>query len=195
MDWIDRLFQLCRDSFELMFVIGFLVAFTESFFSPLPLLGIVITNSVLLGFFPGLIASTLGSVLGSTLLFYICKEIGNIRFINKIKTNQVDKIIEWVRVQGFLPMTISYSCPFIPGFLVTIAAGISKKSMTKYFPGMLCGKVIMFSVASYIGYDLKGFLTSPLKIAIVALIVGVSLFIGRKLSKTMEMRELNKVYI
>lgn len=37
MEWIDGLYQLGQNSFVLIFVVGFLLAFTESFFSPLPL--------------------------------------------------------------------------------------------------------------------------------------------------------------
>ncbi|GAA0691982.1 hypothetical protein GCM10008903_26660 [Clostridium cadaveris] len=128
------------------------------------------------------------------MLFFLCKKISNKRFVNNFKTVQVDKIIKWVRIQGFVPMTLCYSCPFIHGFLVTIASGISKKSVIKYLPGMLCGKVIMFSVVSYIGNDLHGFFTNPLKIFIVVLIIIGSLFIGKKLSSRMEMKELNNSY-
>ena len=186
MDFIDGLFQLAQNNFALTFALGFLLAFSETFFSPLPLIGIVIANSLLLGFIPGMIASTLGSVLGSIILFILCRKFGNSKLMKKLNNSQVNKIIDWVREQGFVPMTICYACPFVPGFLVTIASGISKKTLHKFIPGLLCGKIIMFSVASYIGDDIIGFITNPFKIIFVLCIVIASFIIGRKLSKSME---------
>lgn len=194
MEYIDGLFQIAQNNFALTFFIGFAAAFSETFFSPLPLLGIVIANSLFLGFVPGLIASTLGSVLGSIVLFFLCKKFGNSKLMNKLNNSQVNKIIGWVRNQGFAPMTICYCCPFVPGFLVTIASGISKKSFNKFFPGLLCGKIIMFSIASYIGNDIIGFFTNPIKIIVVLIIIIASFVIGKKLSKGMEQSE-NSNYV
>ncbi|MGL4772483.1 MAG: TVP38/TMEM64 family protein [Clostridium sp.] len=186
MDCINGLFQLAQDNFALTFILGFLLAFSETFLSPLPLIAIVITNSLLLGFIPGLIASTLGSVLASIILFIICRKFGNSKLMKKIYNTKANKIIDWVREQGFVTMIICYSCPFIPGFFVTIASGLSKKTFNNFIPGLLCGRAIMFTVASYIGNDIQGFITSPFEIFVVLLIIIVSFLLGKNLSKLWE---------
>lgn len=194
MDIIKEVFQLANNNYVLTFILGFLLAFSETFFSPLPLIGIVIANSIFLGFVPGLIASASGSILGSILLYFMCRKFGHSKLMIKLNHTKVNKIIDWVREQGFIPMVVCYACPFIPGFLVTIASGISEKSSNKFIPGLVCGRVIMFSVASYIGNDIIGFITNPIKIVVVLLIIITSLFIGKKLSKKME-RVKTKNYV
>lgn len=187
MEFIDGLFQLAQNNFLLTFAIGFLAAFTEPFFSPLPIIGIVVTNTILLGFLPGLTASFLGSLLGSIILFTLCKKFGNSKLMKRLNNSKVNKIVGWVREQGFVPMTICYTCPFIPDVLITIASGVSKKSFQKFFPGLVCGKLIFFSVVSYIGNDLVGFITNPFKIVIALSIITIAFILGRKVSNRMEL--------
>lgn len=186
MEFIDGLFQLAQNNFALTFAIGFLAAFSEPFFSPLPIMGIVVTNSILLGFIPGMIASMSGSVLGSIILFILFKKFGNSKLMKRLNNSKVNKIVGWVREQGFVPMTICYACPFIPDMLITIASGVSKKSFQKFFPGLVCGKLIFFSVVSYIGNDIVGFITNPFKIVVVVSIIIIAFIMGRKVSKGME---------
>ena len=187
MEFIDELFQLAQNNFILTFAIGFLAAFSEPFFSPLPIIGIVVTNSILLGFLHGLTASILGSLLGSIILFTLCKKFGNSKLMKKLNNSKVNKVVCWVREQGFVPMTICYACPFIPDVLITIASGVSKKSLQKFLPGLFCGKLIFFSVASYIGNDIVGFITNPLKIVIALSIITIAFILGRKGSNRMEL--------
>lgn len=187
MEFIDGLFQLAQNNFLLTFAIGFLAAFSEPFFSPLPIIGIVVTNSILLGFLPGLLASILGSLLGSIILFALCKKFGNSKLMKRLNNSKVNTISHWIRQQGFLPMTICYACPFIPDILITIASGVSKKSFQKFFPGLVCGKLIFFSVVSYIGNDLVGFMTNPFKIVIVLAIVAFTFLLGRRVSNKIEL--------
>ncbi|MEG2017719.1 MAG: VTT domain-containing protein [Clostridium sp.] len=187
MEFIDGLFQLAQNNFILTFAIGFLAAFSEPFFSPLPIIGIVVTNSILLGFLPGLTASILGSLLGSIILFTLCNKFGNSKLMKKLNNSKVNTISHWIREQGFMPMTICYACPFIPDILITIASGISKKSFQKFFPGLVCGKLIFFSVTSYIGNDLMGFITNPIKIVIVLAIIFIAFILGRRVSNKIEL--------
>ena len=59
MEHIEMLFSLAHDNILLVFLIAILATFLESFIPALPLIAIVIMNAVLLGFWGGLISSTI----------------------------------------------------------------------------------------------------------------------------------------
>ena len=88
-------------------------------------------------------------------------------------------------------MFIAYSCPFIPGCLVTIACGVSNKSSESFIPAMVSGRILMFLVASYIGNDLVGFLHSPMKIIFVTVLIIISFLVGRKINARIEAKHHN----
>lgn len=195
MEYIDGLFTLVRDHWMLVFVMAMLAAFLESFVPALPLMGIVIANSMMLGLGMGLLASTIGSCLGTTLLFLIATRFSHITIFEKIRNDKIDKVIHWIKEQGFPTLFIAYSCPFIPGCLVTIASGISRKDLYSFVPAMASGKFVMFMVASYIGDDISGFIQSPIKIVFVAILVFISFIIGRKINAKIENKHNEPKYI
>lgn len=78
---------------------------------------------------------------------------------------------------------ITYLCPFIPDFLVTITSGISKMKYTNFIPGMVLGKFIMFLVISYIGNDFKDFIKDPVKLASLIVFIIIFWILGNKINK------------
>ena len=69
MEHLNKLLLLTQDYQGLLFIFGIAITFLESFIPALPLIGIVITNSVLLGFLRGITASIIGSCLRTLILF------------------------------------------------------------------------------------------------------------------------------
>lgn len=186
MEYIDGLFNIVKDYWFLAFITAILATFLESFIPALPLIAIVIANSMILGLGIGLITSTIGSCTGTTILFLLASKFSDIKLLEKIRNNKIDTAINWVKEQGFSTLFIAYASPFIPGCLVTIASGISKKDLYTFVPAMVSGKMVMFMVASYIGDDLIGFIKSPLKIVFVTILVIISFFVGRKINSKIE---------
>ena len=180
MEHIETLFTLARDNFILIFIIGTCASFLESFIPALPLMGIVVANSIMMGWLFGLLGSVLGSCSGTYLLFLLSNKFSHIKIFERIENNKVDRAINWVNHQGFATLFIAYACPFIPGCLVTIACGVSNKSSESFVPAMVMGKILMFLVASYIGNDLSGFLHSPIKIIFVTILIIISFIVGKE---------------
>ena len=58
---------------------------------------------------------------------------------------------------------------------------------------MLSGKFIIFIVISYIGSDIKGFITSPLKIILFGVIVFIAWTIGNRVNKNIEANYENDI--
>ncbi len=57
---------------------------------------------------------------------------------------------------------------------------------TNFLPGMLLGKITMFSIASYIGYDFQKIISSPEKIVGIILIILLSFLIGKTITNKIE---------
>lgn len=191
MEYIDTLFTLARDNFILVFIIGTFASFLESFIPALPLMGIVVANSVMMGWLFGLLASVLGSCIGTYVLFLLSNKFSHIKIFERIENNKVDRAINWVKHQGFATLFIAYSCPFIPGCVVTISCGISNKSSESFIPPMVSGRILMFLIASYIGNDLVSFINSPIKIIFVLVLTVISFIIGRKINTRIESKYHN----
>lgn len=192
MEYIDGLFTLVKDYWFLILIIAIFTTFLETFIPALPLMAIVIANSMMLGLGVGLIASTLGSGIGTIILFLLAKKFRNLKIFKNIKSYKLDKAISWVKEQGFITLFIAYACPFIPGFLVTVASGISGRDLYNFVPAMISGRFVMMMFASYIGNDLIDFIKSPIKIILFTLLVIISFFVGRKINSKIETKHNEK---
>lgn len=192
MQYIQDLFGLAQDYWILAMIVGLFSSFIESFLPILPLIAIVTANAAIFGLFIGLLISWLGSGIGTALLFLVASKFNNIKLFNKIRNEKTDKAIDWLDKQGFKLLFIAYSCPFVPGCLVTISLAFCKKSIKNFLPAMLSGKFVMFLVVSYVGSDLKGFITHPLKICIFVGLVILSWRIGNLFNLKLENSETNK---
>ena len=182
MEYIQDLFYLAHDYWILTLLIGIASCFIESFLPMLPLIAIVGANAFLFGLWGGLVISWISSGLGTVCLFLLVSKFNDHKFINKFKNEKIEKGIRWVRKQGFKVLFITYSCPFIPGFLVTIACALCKRQLKDFAPAMLSGKFVMFLVVSYPSSDINSFVTNPFKIAIFIALVFASWKIGSKVN-------------
>ncbi|WP_455542822.1 TVP38/TMEM64 family protein [Intestinibacter sp.] len=194
MEYIQGLQNLVQDYWMLSICVGFLSTFIESFIPMLPLVAIVTANAALFGMLNGFLISWLGSVTGTICLFLLVSKIGqNSKILDKIKNEKVQKSILWIDKRGFKLLFIAYACPFLPACVITIASAISKRDKTTFMSAVLSGKFIMFLVISYIGQDIYGFITSPLKIIGFCAIVFLAWKLGNKLNKDLDYIE-EKVY-
>jgi uncharacterized membrane protein YdjX (TVP38/TMEM64 family) len=167
----------------LVAVIGFIIIVVETFIPALPLVAIVGANSFVLGIWMGFLISWLGSAMGSIGLFLLSSKFSNSRLIEKINNNKIEKFKSWVKKQGFSMIFLTYLCPFIPDFLVTITSGISQMKLSNFVPGMILGKFIMFLVISYIGNDIERFIKSPIKVISLIVLIIVFWILGNKVTK------------
>ena len=186
MEYIKGLFNLAQDYWFLTMIVGLFATFIESLLPILPLGAIVTINAALLGMGMGLIISWIGSGLGTVVVFLIVRKFSDSKFINKYRNEKTYKIVERLKQKGFRLLFIAYACPFMPTSLVTIASALCRFDLKTFLVGMISGKFIMFIVISYIGSDIRGFLTSPLKIILLSIIVFIAWVIGNKVNKSIE---------
>ncbi|MGL6107278.1 TVP38/TMEM64 family protein [Romboutsia sp.] len=186
MEYIQELFYLAHDYWILTLLVGFLSCFIESFLPMLPLVAIVSANAFIFGLWGGLFLSWIGSGLGTISLFLLASKFSDCKLVDKLRNGKMNGIIKWLHKQGFKLLFIAYSCPFIPGFLVTLGCALCKRDLKSFAPAMLSGKFVMFLAVSYPTSDIKGFLSSPIKIAIFVGLVLLSWKIGNRVNTRLE---------
>ena len=189
MEYIQGLFNLAQDYWFLTMIVGLFSTFIESFLPVLPLVAIVTINAAVFGLGMGLIISWIGSGLGTIALFLIVSKFNDNKFINKYRNEKTQKIVEKVSRKGFKLLFIAYACPFMPACLVTISSALCKSEFKHFVTAMLSGKFIMFVVVSYIGSDIKGLITNPIKIIVFSVIVLLAWLIGNKVNSSLEHSE------
>ncbi len=104
MQYIENLFIMAQHNQLLVFIIGILATFLESFVPALPLTGIVRMNAALLGFFKGLLASVIGSFTGTLILFILANKFRNIKYFDNIKNDKTKKVIDWIKKQNYVAL-------------------------------------------------------------------------------------------
>ncbi|MGL5330329.1 MAG: TVP38/TMEM64 family protein, partial [Peptostreptococcaceae bacterium] len=164
-------------------IMGFVLITIETFAPILPLMAIVLANSVVLGMWLGFFISWLGSSIASILLYYAANKFSKIKIFKKYEKNdRISKIKIWIKKQGFSSIFIAYSCPFIPDFLVTISSGFVEIDIKTYALAMLSGKFVMFLFLSYIGDDLVNLFSNPIKIIILLIVISTSWIVGNRVN-------------
>lgn len=192
MEHIQSIYNLVNDYWLLSIIVGFTSVFIESFLPILPLIAIVTANAALFGMYPGLIISWIGSTSGTICLFFLIKKISNNILVNLVKNEKVEKAIHWIEEKGFILLFLAYACPFLPACVVTISQGLAKRDSSVFISAVLTGKLVMFFIISYIGKDIVGFITNPLKVLLLLIITFIAWKLGTKLNKDLENYENKK---
>ena len=192
MEHIQSIYNLVNDYWLLSIIVGFTSVLIESLLPILPLIAIVTANAALFGMYPGLIISWIGSTSGTICLFFLIKKISNNRLVNLVKNEKVEKAIHWIEEKGFILLFLAYACPFLPACVVTISQGLAKRDSSVFISAVLTGKLVMFFIISYIGKDIVGFITNPLKVLLLLIITFIAWKLGTKLNKDLENYENKK---
>jgi len=159
----------------------------EAFFPPLPLSLFVTINVMAFGFFFGYIYSFIGTTVGSILVFFIIRKIGQERFQRRIeRSKRLRNIFLWIKAKGFIPIFILLTFPFTPSIVVCGLAGLAGVKSKTYI-----GKMLMVLSLSFIGYNITSFVEQPIKSVILILVTLSVSFIAKKIIGIHE-RRLNE---
>lgn len=161
---------------------GILLPILEAFLPFLPLVVFVIANTNAFGLWVGFLLTWIGSTIGAILVFLLIRRYGHTRLLSSLKRNkQVKKLTKWLDVHGFGPLFLLMCFPFTPAAVVNIVAGLSHINRSKYIFAVLAGKLVMIFTISYVGHDIVSLFTNPGRTAIIAVIVFVLWYIGKKI--------------
>lgn len=143
----------------------FLLIAIENIFPPIPsevilVFGGFMTTYANLNITGMIVASTLGSLIGAIVLYYIGKILnkerlkkivsGKIGKVLRLKTSDIDKADEWFDTKGNKSV---FFCRFIPivRSLISIPAGMSEMPMGKFLIYTIAGSLIWNSVLIVVG--------------------------------------------
>jgi len=185
-DWfsLETLTNLTNEYRALGPIIGILLPFLEAFLPFLPLVVFIVANVTAYGLLFGFLLSWIGSVAGAYTVFLVIRKYGRARVLGFITRHEkIQKLILWVERNGFGPLFLLICFPFTPSAIINIVAGLSNMKKNTYLWTVTLGKFIMISVVSFIGSDIKSFVTQPLRTAIVVLVIANLWFVGKWIEK------------
>ncbi|MDQ0268804.1 TVP38/TMEM64 family protein [Cytobacillus purgationiresistens] len=167
---------------------GILLPLLEAFLPFLPLFLLVMANANAFGLWLGFLYSWIGTVGGAMLVFLLIRRYGQARFLRLIKqNNKVQKLMAWVEKHGFGPLFVLLCFPFTPSAIVNIVAGLSRISIAQYALAIITGKMVMVFTMSFVGYDITSLVTKPIRTAIVAVIIIILWYVGKRIEVKMNM--------
>ncbi|MBD3110282.1 TVP38/TMEM64 family protein [Bacillus sp. AGMB 02131] len=161
---------------------GILLPILEAFLPFLPLVVFVIANTNAFGLWLGFLLTWIGSTIGAILVFLLIRRFGHTKLLTFIQRHkQVKKLTKWLDVHGFGPLFLLMCFPFTPSAVVNIVAGLSHISRSKYIFAVLAGKLVMIFTISYVGHDIVSLFTNPGRTAIIAVIIFILWYVGKKI--------------
>ncbi len=181
---VDKIVELSHQYRALGPLVGLFFPFIESFLPFLPLFVFVFANASAFGLWYGFLLSWVGTSIGSYAVFLVIRRYGQARFFRFLtKRERVQKLIKWVDRNGFGPLFLFICFPFTPSALVNLVAALADVKKKHYLFTLLAGKFVMILTVSYIGADLKALLTQPIRTGIVAVVIVLLWFIGKRLEQ------------
>ncbi|MGL6106903.1 TVP38/TMEM64 family protein [Romboutsia sp.] len=164
-------------------IVGFFIIAVETFIPTLPLIVIIVANSFVLGMWLGFTVSWLGSTIAAFFLYFLAFKLSKNKFIIKYKEKEkIQKVINWIKKQGFTTLFVCYVCPFVPDFLITITSGFAQINCKIFMLGMASGKFVMFLLLSYMGKDIGDIFKQPIKIIILIVTIFTFWIVGKKIN-------------
>ena len=161
---------------------GLMLPMIEAFLPFLPLFLFVMANANAFGLWFGFLLSWIGATVGALLVFLLVRKYGQKRMLRFLKRSpKVQKLMAWVERHGFGPLFILLCFPFTPSAVVNIVAGLSKISIAQYMLAVLTGKMVMIFTISFVGYDIQSLITQPVRTAIVAVIIFILWYVGKRI--------------
>ncbi|UZJ77471.1 TVP38/TMEM64 family protein [Fictibacillus sp. KU28468] len=152
---------------DLGFLPGVLLPLLEAIIPVLPLFIIVAGNAAAYGFWLGALFSWLGAVIGSIIVFFLVRKLGQQRFLHFItKHHKIEKLLGWMERRGFGTLFLIYCFPFTPSALINVIAGLSRINQKTFVLSVALGKLVMIAIISFIGYDFLDVIKNPLKLGL-----------------------------
>ena len=183
-DWFTRenMMDLIQQYRSFGPIPGILLPLLEAFLPFLPLVVFVTANANAFGLWWGFLFSWIGATLGALIVFLLVRRYGETRFFRFLRKNrQVKRLTKWVDKHGFGPLFILLCFPFTPSALVNVVAGLSSISIAQYMLAVVTGKMVMIFTISFIGYDIISLVRQPMRTVIVAAIIFVLWFVGKRI--------------
>jgi uncharacterized membrane protein YdjX (TVP38/TMEM64 family) len=163
---------------------GIILPMLEAFLPILPLVVFIMANAAAFGLWLGFIYSWIGTCGGALLVFFLVRKYGQKRFFLFVSRHKkIKKLMDWIERHGFGPLFLILCFPFTPSAVINLVAALSKIKTSQFVLAVLCGKLVMVFMVSFIGYDVRALFQQPIRTAIAAIIIAILWFVGKQLEK------------
>jgi uncharacterized membrane protein YdjX (TVP38/TMEM64 family) len=167
-------------------VAGVILPIIEAFIPVLPLVGFVIINVAVFGFFMGYLFSWIGNCLGSLLLFMLIRKIGGKKIESKIERSKYKGTLEKIRNKNLTVLFFLYCFPFTPSFLISGTAALTNMNTQQFLMALLPSKFVMILSLAFIGQNVNSYFENPARsLFFIAFILAVN-FISKFFIKKYE---------
>lgn len=160
-------------------VAGIILPVIEAFIPVLPLVGFVIINVAVFGFFMGYLYSWIGNCLGSFLLFMLIRKIGGKKIENKIEKSKYKGTLEKIRKKNLTVLFFLYCFPFTPSFLISGTAALTNMNTQQFILALLPSKFVMILSLAFIGQNVSSYFENPAKSLFFIVFILVVNFISK----------------
>lgn len=165
---------------------GVILPVIEAFIPVLPLVGFVIINVAVFGFFMGYLYSWIGNCLGSLLLFMLIRKIGGRKIENKIEKSKYKGTLEKIRRKNLSVLFFLYCFPFTPSFLISGTAALTNMNTQQFLLALLPSKFVMILSLAFIGQNVNSYFENPAKSLFFIAFILVVNFISKYFIKKYE---------
>jgi uncharacterized membrane protein YdjX (TVP38/TMEM64 family) len=187
---LDHIQELMEEYRDLGPLPGILLPMLEAILPFLPLFVFVVANAAAFGLWLGFLYSWLGACLGAIIVFLVVRRLGQKRFFKFLsRNNQVQKLMGWVERHGFGPLFLLLCFPFSPSAVINVVAALSRVSIYQFVLAVLTGKMVMIFIISFIGYDIKSLVHQPIRTGIVAFIIFILWYVGKRVELYLNTKE------
>ncbi len=170
---------------------GVLLPVIEAFFPILPLVGFVIINVAVFGFFFGYLYSWIGNCIGSFLLFLFIRRVGGKRLETRIQNSRYKGTLEKIKKKNLTVLFFLYCFPFTPSFLISGAAALANMNTQRFLITMLPSKFVMILSLAFIGENVRSFFEDPIKSVLYILFILFVNLLSKKLFEKYEEHHRN----
>ena len=190
---LDRILELLEEYRSLGPLPGIFLPMLEAFFPFLPLVLFVMANAAAFGLWLGFLYSWIGTFAGALLVFFIVRKLGQKKLFGFISRHKkIKSLMYWVESRGFGPLFLLLCFPFTPSAAINIVAALSKVSIGQFTLAVLCGKLVMIFMVSYIGYDVRALVQQPVRTAIVLIVIFILWYVGKRIEQKLTVQGVTK---
>lgn len=154
-------------------LLALLIITLDMFFPFIPFALLAGINTLLFGWVFGFVISLTGSMIGSSVSFWLARSLGQ-----EWAQPKLVKLGKWSKLpvqRSFFLVLLARLTPVIPSAAVNYTAGLSTMSISSFTIATLLGKIPMITWESWIGHDFWQLKAHPMRF-LLASAVGVLVF-------------------
>ncbi|MEG6522383.1 TVP38/TMEM64 family protein [Desulfotomaculum sp. 1211_IL3151] len=149
----ENLAEYLRSFGAMTVVVCLALMILQTLFTPLPLFLLAGANGFIFGVAYGILLTLAGSMLGSTLAFYVARGFGRGFVSRYLKESYIHKVDEMSHREGPWVVFMARLIPVIPSSMISYVAGLSKMTFRGFFIATVVGKMPEIIIYTALGHS------------------------------------------